>query len=309
MPNNKRNGSDLVTQNGNPRSKDKISPLKKVAAIHDLSCFGRCALTVIIPTVSAMGNQVVPIPTCLLSTHTGGFTDMYFEDHTDAVQQIGNHLSSIGLQFDCIYTGFLGSHEQIEIVEDFIDKFTDDKTLVLVDPVMGDDGVLYSTYTKELMEGMSQLCKKADVITPNLTEACFLTGTQYRNTSDMTEQELKDFALKLCQSLKKTEAKKAVVTGLRLGSDKLCVCGMDYFTDEFFLYAFPRVSKDYPGTGDLFASVLLGELLRNNSFEQGVRYAADFTSKVMEYSSRFNTPKREGVAFEAFLGELAEGQR
>ncbi len=297
-----------MTQKNSPMSLDGVSPLKRVAAIHDLSCFGRCALTVISPTLSAMGTQVVPLPTCLLSTHTGGFTDMYFEDHTEAMKKIGEHFESLGVQFDAIYTGFLGSHEQIEIVEDFIDKFAKERTLVLVDPVMGDEGVLYSTYTKELMEGMSSLCRKADIITPNLTEACFLTGIPYCDTYLMSENELKAFAKRLCEGLRETGAKKTVVTGLHMGKDKLCVCGEDCVSKEFFYYIFPRVQKDYPGTGDLFASVLLGELLRNKSFEESVHTAADFTSRVMYYSSQFNTLDREGVAFEAFLGELASGR-
>ena len=300
-----QNGSDNVSENYIPLSIDGASPLKKVAAIHDLSCFGRCALTVISPTLSAMGNQVVPIPTCLLSTHTGGFSDMYFEDHTEAMKSIGEHFSELGLRFDAIYTGFLGSHDQIEIVDTFIEDFAEPQTCVLVDPVMGDGGVLYSTYTEELMRGMIRLCKKADIITPNLTEACFLTGTAFRDTSLMNEHELSDFARELCRKLSDTGAEKTVVTGLRTGTDRLCVCGKDNKSGEFFSYVFPRVNKDYPGTGDLFASVLLGSLLRGDGFEKSVHTAADFTSRVMSYSARFATRDREGVAFEAFLGELS----
>ena len=286
--------------------RDGCSPLPKVAAIHDLSCFGRCALTVVVPTLSVMRTQVIPIPTCLLSSHTGGFTDMYFEDETESMRAIGQHFERLDIKFDAIYTGFLGSVGQIELVKDFINRFGGEDTLVIVDPVMGEGGELYSTYTEELMRGMSELCRYADVITPNLTEACFLTGTEYRDTSVMSSDELESFAAELCHKLEGTGAKRTVVTGLHVKNDKLCVCAKDNVSGEFFTYTFPKVNKNYPGTGDLFASVLLGALMRGDCFDAAIRLSADFVGKVMDYSSRFDTPEREGVAFEAFLGELAK---
>ena len=129
------------------------------------------------PALSAMGNQVVPVPTCLLSSHTGGFDDLYFRDLSDSIEEIADHFDRLELKFDAIYTGFLGSAGQIAHVKDFISEFANEHTLVFVDPVMGDDGRLYSTYTNELMRGMKELCRHADIITPNLTEACFLTDT------------------------------------------------------------------------------------------------------------------------------------
>ncbi len=294
-----------MTENYIPQACDGTSPLKRVAAVHDLSCFGRCALTVVIPALSAMGLQVIPIPTCLLSTHTGGFTDMYFEDKTDAMKKIIDHFARLELRFDAVYTGFLGSHGQIEVVRELTEKLSSEKTLTLVDPVMGDDGKLYSTYTDELMNGMSSLCRGADIITPNLTEACFLTGMPYADTPMMSEAELLRFERELCKKLSATGAKKTVVTGLHAGADLLCVCGEDNVTGEFFSYSFPRVAKDYPGTGDLFACVLLGSLLQGKSFETSIHKAADFTSRAMRYSAHFAAAERDGVAFEAFLGELA----
>ncbi len=284
---------------------DGISPLRKIAAIHDLSCFGRCALTVIIPALSAMGNQVVPVPTCLLSSHTGGFDDLYFRDLSDSIEEIADHFDRLELKFDAIYTGFLGSAGQIAHVKDFISEFANERTLVFVDPVMGDDGRLYSTYTNELMLGMKELCRHADIITPNLTEACFLTDTEYRSTHGMSEEELKGFARELCDKLEKTGAKRIVITGLAMGEDKLSVCGKDTGTGEFIFYSFDRVMKNYPGTGDLFACVLLGSLIRGDRFETAIKLSSDFTRRVMRYSARFDTPAREGVAFEAFLGDIA----
>lgn len=282
---------------------DGVSPLKRVAAIHDLSCFGRCALTVIIPTLSAMGIQVVPVPTCLLSTHTGGFTDMHFKDLEPDMERIAEHFDALGMRFDAIYTGFLGSESQISHVRAFLDRFTEKDTLVLVDPVMGDDGSLYSTYTPELMRGMSALCHGAHVITPNLTEACFLTDTPYLDTRSMTYEELEQYARTLCSRLGTLGAHDIVITGLESGEDRLYVCGKTA-GGALDLYGFDRVKKNYPGTGDLFACVLLGSLLRGDGFEAALHTAADFTRRVMEYSARFDTPDRDGVALEAFLGEL-----
>ncbi len=295
-----------MTKSYIPASCDGRSPLRRVAAIHDISCFGRCALTVILPTLSAMGLQAVPVPTCLLSSHTGGFTELYFEDCTPSMSEIADHFERLGLKFDAIYTGFLGNDSQIALVGDFIRRFSDERTLVLVDPVMGDGGELYSTYTPKLMRGMSALCRHAHVITPNLTEACFLTDTPYADTSGMSERELSSFAKELCEQLAQTGAEKTVLTGLHAGADKLCVCGRDNGSGEYFEYIFPRVDRNYPGTGDLFASVVLGELMRGATLEGASRSASDFVRRVMEYSSHFPTPEREGVAFEAFLGELAE---
>ncbi len=289
-----------------PACCDGVSPLRRVAAIHDLSCFGRCALTVIIPTLSAMKNQVIPLPTCLLSSHTGGFDDLYFEDSTASMEEICAHFERLGLKFDSIYTGFLGSAAQLRLVEEFIKKFADKDTLVMVDPVMGDGGELYSTYTPELMSGMSGLCTHADIITPNLTEACFLTDTKYIDTSSMSKSELDEFATALLDKLSAFGAEKTVLTGLHYGNDKLCVYAKNNSNGEIFDYCFDRVNKIYPGTGDLFASVLLGSVLRGERFEHSVRLSCDFTRRVMEFSAHFNTQEREGVAFELFLGELSE---
>jgi pyridoxine kinase len=287
---------------------DGRSPLKRVAAIHDLSCFGRCALTVIIPTLSAMGIQVIPVPTCLLSSHTGGFTDLHFEDLEPSMHKIAEHFDRLNLRFDAIYTGFLGSASQISAVRAFIDRFADENTLVFVDPVMGDDGELYSTYTPELMRGMSKLCHGADIITPNLTEACFLCENEYIDTADMCREELENFAAGLCDKLSALGAKKIVITGMPARDGELAVYGRDTESGDSCFYCFKRSPKNYPGTGDLFASVFLGSIMRGDGFDRAIHLAADFTHRVMDYSTEFDTPVRDGVAFERFLGELADAE-
>ena len=283
--------------------------LPTALAIHDLSCFGKCALTVILPTLSAMGVQTVPIPTAFLSTHTGGFEGFYFEDLTGAMDKISEHLLSVGVEADAIYTGFLGSEEQISTVSGIIDRFgapdgEGNKPLILVDPVMGDDGRLYSTYNDIMVEGMKRLCEKADVITPNVTEACFLTGEDIKDTSDMSEGEATEYADRLADKLKAFGAKRIAITGIHYGGSKVGTYGYD--NGSSFLYGREHVKKSYPGTGDLFASVLLGEMLRGKDFKAAIVSASEFTGKVIEYSSRFDTPIRNGVAFEPFLSELGE---
>lgn len=287
-------------------SADSRKPLRRIAAIHDLSCFGRCALTVVIPTLSAMGYQVIPVPTALLSSHTGGFTDMYFKDLTQDMREVSDHFDRLDLKFDAIYTGFLGSEAQIDIVLDFIRRFSDEDTLIFVDPVMGDDGVLYSTYTDRLGDRMKELCAVADIITPNLTEACFLSGEKYRDTADADEAEVFDYADRLREMLTGLGGGKIIITGIPHVGDMFGTYG--HTEDEFsdgYMYSVKRVKKSYPGTGDLFASVLLGCIMAGDKLGDALRFASDYVCKVMEYSAGFDTPVREGVAFERFMAELA----
>jgi len=280
---------------------------KRIAAIHDLSCFGRCALTVVIPALSAMGNQVIPVPTALLSTHTGGFDGLYFLDLTEQMRQISDHFRRLGIKFDAIYTGFLGSAPQIKIVKEFIENFRGENTAVLVDPVMGDDGQLYSTYTDEMAREISKLCSAANIITPNLTEACILTGTEYRETADWEEKRVREYLHVICEKLATFVTDKIVITGIRYGKTLLATFGSEKTVcgRTEFMYSVGRVSVNYPGTGDLFACVLLGGLIRGDDFSGSVKNACDFTKKVMEYTKSCGSPVRNGVAFEGFLGELA----
>lgn len=287
----------------------KYLPPPRIAAIHDLSCFGRCALTVVIPTLSVMGYQVVPIPTALLSTHTGGFTDLHFRDLTADMDATAAHFSRLGTRFGAIYTGFLGSAEQIDSVSHIIDEFGTQpdehgrKPLILIDPVMGDDGVLYSTYTPELVRGIRALCRHACVITPNLTEACFLTDTPYRDTVSMPEDEALAFVERLLERLTDVTNGAIVITGISLCDGTLANIGRDKNGAPFTVRR-AHEAQHYPGTGDLFASVLLGKLLANYTLPDACAAAADFTSHVMHESAKISTPAREGVALEYFLKNL-----
>ena len=284
---------------------------RRIAAIHDFSCVGRCALTVVIPTLSVMGYQTVPLPTALLSSHTGGFEDLYFRDLTDDMQHIAAHFDRLSMTFGSIYTGFLGSEEQISVVREFIEHFgkTPDETgkapIILVDPVMGDDGVLYSTYTKELANGIKELSTHAQVITPNLTEACFLTDTPYIDTAKLTEKEAEAFVLTLFQKLSGVCHGQIVITGIGLAGGIVANAGRDADGRIFWV---KRMCQDisYPGTGDIFASVLLGALLQGDSFEVACTRAADFIVLLITESAKIDTPVRMGVALEAHLGALLQ---
>ncbi len=277
--------------------------LPTALAVHDLSCFGKCALTVVIPVLSASGVQTVPIPTALLSTHTGGFDGYYFEDMTAQMDKIAEHLNNINVDTQAVYTGFLGSEAQIDCVSRIIDSFEREDTVVLVDPVMGDDGRLYSTITRELGLGMKQLCKKADIITPNITEACFLTDTEYVDTKLLTEKEAREYVAPIMEKLKAFGADSIALTGIHYDGGKVATLAYNKTEGEAFC-GNDRIKASYPGTGDLFASVLLGRILKGETFCGAVAFASAFTKRVIEYSAKFDYPTRQGVLFETFLNEL-----
>ena len=286
-------------------------PPRRIAAIHDFSCVGRCALTVVIPTLSVMGYQTIPLPTALLSSHTGGFEGLYFRDLTADMHHISAHFDRLSMTFGSIYTGFLGSEEQISMVREFIKRFgsTPDETgkapLILIDPVMGDDGVLYATYTQALAEGMRELSTHAEVLTPNLTEACFLTDTPYLDTATLTDGEAKTYVLSLLEKLSHICRGKIVVTGIALSDGIVANAGRDSDGRIFWV---KRMCQDisYPGTGDIFASVLLGALMQGDDFEAACTRAADFIVLLITESQKIDTPVRMGVALEAHLGALLQ---
>lgn len=285
--------------------------IKRVAALHDLSAFGRCALTVVIPSLSAMGVQVLPVPTTLLSTHTGGFDGYYFRDMSDSIEPIACHWEELGIKLDSIYTGFLAGEEQCEIIERFILKFKGENTLTLVDPVFGDDGVLYSSCTKGLVERMKHLCSLGDIIVPNLTEACMLCEKEYKDTSVMTSAELKEYISELLHELAKFGAKRIAITGIVTDKESnVATAGIDLSLKSLdtspFYVTLHREGSSYPGTGDLFASVLLGKMLGGASFTKSVAVASAFVRDVIAVSEKYGTPHREGVSLEPCLYKLSQ---
>lgn len=286
-------------------------PIKRVAALHDLSAFGRCALTVVIPALSAMGVQVLPVPTALLSTHTGGFDGYYFRDMSDSIEPIADHWESLGIRPDSVYTGFLSGEAQCEIIERFIRRFRGADTLTLIDPVFGDDGELYSACTEALVERMRHLCSLGDVIVPNLTEACMLCGMPYLDTAAMQPAELNTYVAELLYKLADFGPRRVAITGIV--TDRSCnvaTAGLDLGAKSLdktpFSVNLHREGGSYPGTGDLFASVLLGKLLGGAAFPASVAAASAFVRDVITVSEKYDTPHREGVALEPCLYKLAQ---
>ena len=271
----------------------------RVAAIHDMSGFGRCSLTVAIPILSAMGIQCCPLPTAFLSTHTGGFEGFTFLDMTDEMPKVSAHWKQLGLSFQALYSGFLGSERQIGIVEDFIRDFRTPDTLVVVDPVMGDHGRVYQTYTPAMCAGTAHLAAQADVITPNLTEAALLLGVPYENLP-AGESGCREIVERLS-----LEGKRSVVlTGASAGEDETGAVCFDTATGRVETVQTKRVPREFHGTGDVFASVLTGALVQGASLTSAARAAVDFVRLCAERTAAQGLPMREGVDFEPLLGTL-----
>ena len=274
----------------------------RVAAIHDLSGFGRCSLSIIMPTLSAMGTQCCPLPTAYLSTHTGGFTANTFLDLTDQMAPVTAHWKNEGVTFDAVYTGFMGSREQIALAADFIRTFKTDRTCVVIDPVMGDHGKAYRTYTSEMCAAMGDLAALADVLTPNRTEAALLLGVPYESLTLDTEENCRKWA----QELSMNGARSVVLTGVSLSDDTVGAVCYDRTTNETTFVQAPRVAEQFHGTGDLFASVLTGALCRGMSLHDAAQLAADFVSRVAARTAAQDYPRREGVDFEPLLWQLGQ---
>lgn len=275
----------------------------RVAAIHDMSGFGRCSLTVVLPVLSAMGLQCCPLPTAFLSTHTGGFEGFSFLDMTDEMPRAAAHWKTLDLDFQCIYSGFLGSERQIQIVSDFIRDFRKPDTIVVVDPVMGDHGKLYQTYTPVMCEGMVHLAEQADVIVPNLTEAALLMGVPYEELP-AGETGCRE----IVERLSLDGRRSVVLTGASTAPDLTGVMCFDAETGRTKSIQVRRVPREFYGTGDVFASVLAGALVKGAALPDAARQAVEFVRACAERTAAQDLPIREGVDFEPLLGLLTGGR-
>ena len=274
----------------------------RVAAVHDLSGFGRCSLTVALPVLAALGAQCCPLPTAYLSAHTGfpASDRAVFQDLTQVMEPTLPHWQELGVTFDAIYCGFLGSAEQIGALHKLIDAFQGQNTLVLVDPVMGDHGVLYRTYTEELCTRMAELAARADLITPNLTEAARLLGEPYDPAPG--PDKVQDWLGRLSAG----GTRSVVITGVSQSPDKVgCAC-FDR-KDSTCSYAdAPLVEGRFSGTGDLFASVTLGRLLQGHSLASAAADAVSFTQLCAAHTRRKGLPPVCGAEFEPLLPLLMQ---
>ncbi|HBL83786.1 MAG: hypothetical protein A2Y17_08405 [Clostridiales bacterium GWF2_38_85] len=274
--------------------------LKKAICIHDISCLGRCSMQVITPMLSVLGVEPCVLPTALLSTHTGGFDDFTFLDLSDEMIKILNHWKQLNLEFDAVYSGFLANEKQIDIVNNAIDDFGEQ--LVLVDPVMGDNGHVYSTYTPLMCERMKYLVSRADIITPNVTEAYILANRPHNDKPDI--DELKDIAAELGDMIQtKHKYSAVVITGIHK-ADQIGALIYDRKSNNFDFVSAPRCDCFFPGTGDIFASILLGKILNDENINIAARIAVDFISETSFYTRKAGTPTRDGLEFENQLYKL-----
>lgn len=269
--------------------------MKRIATIQDFSCVGRCSLTVALPVISAAGVECCCVPTAVLSNHTG-FPSFYSRDLTDDLEKFSGEFKANGITFDAIYTGYLATSSQVEYVLGFISDFRRGGSCVFIDPVMGDDGKLYAQITEDYAEKMRLLCAEADVITPNLTEACLLLGREYRE--DPAETDIEE----MLRGLIALGTKRAVITGL---PDPTRAGRIGWYAMESGGRIFKSFSKKYDipcmGTGDIFASAMLAAMVRGRSFAEALRIAEDFTAEAVAVTA--DDPERRfyGVDFEAAL--------
>lgn len=273
--------------------------LLKCAVINDLSGFGRCSLTVALPVISALGIQACPVPTAILSNHTG-YSDFYFEDYSDRMKPYYDKWEALNLHFNSIYTGFLGSEKQVSLILDFICKFKKEDTLLFVDPVMGDNGKRYTTCDENLCSRMRELVARADIITPNLTEACILSDTPY---IEEVTPDLHDKIFEIAEKLLALGPKTVVITGIR--TDGIMYNFVrDRKNDERFYTSSPFVAREYCGTGDLFASLLCGYLTLGVPHKEALEKTQNILTKALTHSHNMGVSPLDGVAFEPFLKEL-----
>ena len=276
--------------------------MKRILTIQDISCLGKCSITIALPVLSAMGIETVILPTAVLSTHTM-FRNFTVKDLTDQLLPITEHWKREQVRFDAIYTGYLGSAEEIEIVKQIFDTFRTPDTLVFVDPVMADNGKLYPAFDMDYARKNAGLCAQADMIVPNITEACFMTGSEYR------EEYGEDYIRDLITKLSALGPKTAVLTGVSLSPGKTGVMGYDREKDAWFSYQNDRVDASYHGTGDLFSSACVGAVLRGLPLRDAMRIAADYTADTIRVTLENPEKPWYGVDFEATLPALMDALR
>ncbi|MBO4933545.1 MAG: pyridoxamine kinase [Clostridia bacterium] len=271
--------------------------MKRAVTIQDISCFGKCSITVALPMISAMGIECAVIPTAVLSTHTGGFTGYTFRDLSSDIPEITAHWKKENLAFDGLYTGYLGSPEQAAMIEQFIDDFN--PPLVFVDPVMGDAGQLYAGFDDRIVTAMKHLCGKADIIVPNLTEATLMLGEEFRRPGEYDESFIHD----LLKRLADLGAKTTALTGVNYDGKTQGVVGYDSTTGEFTEYFAENLPIQCHGTGDVFSSAMFGALLRGKTLGESMKIAVENTVNCIRHSMG-DTNHWYGVKFEECIPDL-----
>ncbi len=270
---------------------------KRVLAVHDISGVGRCSLTVALPIISAAGIECSVLPTAVLSTHTGGFTGYTFRDLTDDLLPMARHWTTLGERFDAIYTGYLGSFAQVDMMREMFSILADEDTLIAVDPVMGDNGKLYAAFDMTFPPAMRALCAHAHLIKPNMTEAALLLGEEYR-PGPYTKEYVEGLLARLAEA---TTTRRIVLTGVYFDEEKLGAATFDAATGEIAYIFGENVPGLYHGTGDVFGSALVGALVRGLALSEAVRASVDFTVAAIQTTAKAGTDIRYGVNFEENL--------
>lgn len=273
--------------------------MKRVAAVHDLCGFGKASLNIVVPILSSMGIQVSSVPTAVLSTHTGGYEGIAVRDLTDYMEEHIEHWKSLDLSFDCIYSGYLGSPKQVNIIKNFIESFKKDENIVVIDPVMGDDGVLYSSITEEMVRGMRDLVAHGDIVTPNITEALMILGREYKKEGTL------EYWKEVLRDLSNLGPKKVVLTSVKVfNNDNVLTLAYDRELDVYYKIETPHINISFPGTGDTFASIMLSYILNGKEFIKSVSMACSFIYKLIIEGKDGVKDIREGLPLESFIKDL-----
>lgn len=268
--------------------------MKRIISIQDISCVGKCSLMTAVPIISAAGAEVAVLPTALLSTHTA-FPEFTFKDLTDEMKPISETFSKLGIGFDAIYTGYLGSFKQLDFVSNFIAEYKKEDTVVFVDPVMGDGGALYKGFTPEFASETVKLCTKADVIMPNMTEASFMLGIPYREEYD------EDYVKEILKKLTELGSKCAVLTGVSFDDSDIGAYMYDSATDEFYGCFNKKINAMFHGTGDIFAASMVGAYMKGKTMSQSLKLAVDYVYECIRCTINDPNPRTYGVNFEEAL--------
>ena len=265
--------------------------MKRILTVQDISCIGKCSLTVALPIISALGVETAILPTAVLSTHTM-FNKFTFHDLTDEIVPITNHWREEHIDFDSIYTGYLGSAKQIDLVADLFDEFKTENNLIIVDPVMADNGKLYPGFDEAYAAQMTSLCAKADIVMPNITEASFLTKMDYKESYD------ENYIKKMLQNLAGRGARISILSGVSFEEDTTGVMGYDRENNEYFYYKNKKIDANFHGTGDIFASTIVGAIGNNLTWKEAIPIAADYTAKCIQLTLEDKDGRWYGVNFE-----------
>ncbi len=271
--------------------------MKRVLTVQDISCLGKCSITIALPVISALGSETVILPTALLSTHSI-FENFTCKDLSDQIMPIAQHWQSQDVKFDAIYTGYLGTMEEIDMMKEIVRMFGGEDTLVIVDPAMGDKGVLYPAFDEAYALKNRELCGIADIVLPNITEASFMTGLPYKEEYDEA------YVKEMLQALHALGAKVSILTGVSLEPGKTGIMGYDSRSDSYFSYQNEKIGAQFHGTGDLFASTFVGEVMKGLDWTDAIRIAADYTAHTIAVT--MENPKKSwyGVDFETTIPDL-----